>query len=342
MRRLLRTAFLAAILPLALAASAQAQFNDINPGDLDELGEALSVVGDQYADAYVQPVTDAFGAGMNAALFRTADGEGGLVPMVDVYVGVAFTGALMASSDKSFLPQDETVVVDGTEFDVNYVDGTGGQPSVPTAFGSTNTPDGQILIEQNGVEVARAQLPPGLADTPVAPLPIPQLGVGTLFGTDAQLRFLPKTRIKSYGTVSLFGVAMRHSISQYLPLSPVSIAVQGAWNQITLEDRTIEGDVLDASGWAANLQVSKSFLVATLYGGLQYESFGVDYSYRFNPTGNGLLGGGEPIPVTVSQDASNTVRGLLGVTGNVGPVRINADYALSANDVLTLGLGVKL
>ncbi|WP_251981219.1 DUF6588 family protein, partial [Salinibacter ruber] len=58
--------------------------------DTDELGGALSSIGQQYADNYTQPITDALGANLNAGLFRTAEvGGEGIVPVIDLYVGVA-------------------------------------------------------------------------------------------------------------------------------------------------------------------------------------------------------------------------------------------------------------
>ena len=66
-----------------IAAPARAQ-------DSDELGDALSSIGQTYADSYTQPVTDALGADLNAGLFRTAEvGGEGVIPVVGVYVGVA-------------------------------------------------------------------------------------------------------------------------------------------------------------------------------------------------------------------------------------------------------------
>lgn len=316
---------------------ATAQQAPINPGDLDDLSEALRAATGNYADAYVQPVTDAFGAGMNSALFRTADAGGGILPMIDIYVGVSVTGTLMASSDRTFIPEGETISLNGQTVDVRYTDGG----AVPTAFGSTDTPATQLeLVAPDGSVIGTSRLPSGVVDTPVAPLLIPQLGVGTAFGTDVMLRYLPRTRIKAYGTVGVFGVGVRHSISQYIPMSPFDLAVQGAYNSVSLEDRNIEGDVLDASGWAFNLQASKSLPVVpvTFYGGLQYETFSSEYAYEFNPSSETI----DPVQFSLDQSSSNRVRGLAGVTITLAVVRINVDYSLSANDVVTAGIGVQL
>jgi hypothetical protein len=104
-------------------------------------------------------------------------------------------------------------------------------------------------------------------------------------------------------------------------------------------------DVLDASGWAFNLQGSKSLpvLPVTFYGGLQYETFDVSYSYIFDPAstdGGSFIDG--PVEVNLDQSAANKFRGLAGVSVTLAMVRLNVDYALAANDAITFGLGVKL
>lgn len=330
MTKMIRSAFALLVIGLLSAAPAQAQFD---VGSLDDLDNALRVATQDYADGYVQPVTDAFGAGMNSALFRTADAGGGIIPKIDVYVGVSVTGTLMASSNRTFLPQDGTLSSGGRTLRVDY-----DNVAVPTAFGEGST-DAQVRLvdDQTGATVATADLPPGAVDTPVAPLIIPQAGVGTVFGTDLMVRYLPETRLKGYGTIGVFGIGLRHSLSQYIPMSPVDLAVQGVYNSISLKNQNVQGDVLDASGYAFNLQASKSLpvLPVTFYGGLQYETFSSEYAYEVDL-------GGEPLGVTLDQDATNSVRGLAGVSVTLAVVRLNVDYSLSANDVVTVGLGVQI
>ena len=215
----------------------------------------------------------------------------------------------------------------------------------PTVFGEEEAPP-DAFIDYNGngnqdLEDPDISLPPGLLNTSIAPLAVPQVGVGTVFGTDAQLRYLPETDISSYGSVSVFGLSVRHSLSQYIPLSPVSLAVQGTWQSMGVSG-TQQGDILDASGWALNAQVSKSVpvLPVTFYGGLQYEKFTVDVNYTFETTGPN----GDPVTkdVSLSQEAQNSFRALGGVSVSLLFLRINADYALGANNVGSVGVGVIL
>ncbi|WP_263835278.1 DUF6588 family protein [Salinibacter sp.] len=325
--------FLIALAALLVAPPSQAQDRDV-----DELGGALSGIGQQYADNYTQPITDALGANLNAGLFRTAEvGGEGVIPVIDLYVGVAGTGALTAGSSESFqLTNDVIEAGNGRQLRIEYPN-----TDLPTAFGENESPGSADIIDvQTDTKVDEVPLPSSLIDTPIAPLAVPQIGAGTVFGTDAQVRFLPETSISDYGSVSLFGLSVRHSISQYIPLSPVNLAVQGTWQSLSLsgsDDSINSGEIVDASGWALNAQVSKSVPVApiTFYGGLQYEQFGVDVGYTFETSAGTST-------VSFEQDASNNVRALAGVSVTLAVIQLNVDYALAHNNTVSAGVGITL
>ena len=348
MRRLSCLSAIALLLGMLLApAPAQAQ-QDLD--DLSDLGNALRTISKSYADNYVQPITNTFGAGVNSALFRGADVGNSLVPgfPLNVYVGVSVPGTFTSSMNKRFRPfggGQETFTSNERTFTVEYT----GSGEVPTVLGETDPPGGELLVRdgETGIPLASAPAPQGLVDTPIAPLVIPQVAVGSIAGTDAQLRYLPKSRLSlagsSYGTVGVFGLAVRHDLDQWVPAPlPFNVAVQGAWNQFSLEN-DLGGEaqeVLDASGWAFNLQASKGLPVApiTFYGGLQYETFNVDYNYVYTPSGSL-----PPVDFSLSQTAANSLRGLVGVTFTAAVVRINVDYAVGdAHNVVTAGFGVRL
>lgn len=322
------------IIALLAAGPAHAQ-------DSDELANALSSIGQQYATNYTRPVTDALGADMNAGLFRTAAfEETGLVPVIDVYVGASVMGAFTAGSPDSFrLDNDEFTINTGASTQTLRIEYP--NTDLPTAFGDNDSPGmADIVDTDTDTKVGEVTLPGAIISTPIAPLVVPQVGVGTVLGTDAQLRYLPETGYNDYGTVSLFGVAVRHNLSQYIPLFPANIAVQGAWQRVTLsgrEDSRNPGEVVDASGWALNAQASKDLpvLPVTIYGGVQYEKFGVDVKYTF-------ASNGQTATFTYEQDAANSVRALAGLTLSLKILRVNVDYALSSNNTVSAGVGLVL
>jgi len=308
----------------------------------------------QYADRYVQPLTNTFGANMHGGLFRTADVGNGFLPLlpVNVYVGFNVSSTLTASLNKTFtLEQGIPIETSepGTEAEL-VLNGP-----ARTVAGKTSPADGtlDLVFRRNGTEVGREQLGPGVQGllderVPLVPLPMPQVSVGSLFGTEAQLRYFPKSNLcyggGCYGQVGLFGLAVRHDIDQWIPVPlPLNIAVQGSWNQFSIANE-FEGEtekVFDASGWAANVQVSKGIpiLPVVVYGGLQYEQFNAAYDYTFDLGRDDL----EPISVSLDQTAANQFRGLVGLSVDVFFVRINADYAIGSDqNVLTTGIGVRL
>lgn len=296
-------------------------------------------VGQQYADNYTQPLVDALGANLGAGLFRTAEVGGGEGPIrgVDLYVGVTGMGTPTAGSETAFqLGQDQVETDDGQTVTITYPD-----QDLPSVFGEETSPGNAIISDGNPeTPDEELELPPGLWNTSIAPFAVLQVGAGTVFGTDAQLRLLPNTRVGDYGSFSLFGVSVRHSLSQYVPASPVNLAVQGTWQTLSFADGDKGPDLeenVNAGGWALNAQVSKSLPAApvTFYGGLQYEQFGVDASYTFRTNAGTST-------VSLEQDASNSVRALAGVSATLSLVQVNVDYALGANNTVSAGLGITL
>lgn len=327
-----------------LALPAHGQYSEIR--DLGDLRQTLRFIGTEYADGYLQPVTDAFGANLNAGLFRTADvGSGGISGLpVDLYLGVSISGVPTGSLGKTFTPPASEFLPSG-----GRIEFTG--ETAPTAFGDTDTPSDASLtvFDQDGNQVDRFAAPPGVANLPIAPLIVPQLGIGTVAGTDLQVRYFPQSTLSasggSYGQVGLFGVAVRHDLAQWSPVTlPFDLAIQGSWNRLTLANEAPNGsfqDLIQVSGWSVNLQASKGLPVVpvVVYGGLQYEQFQGEYDYTYDPPGANLP---EPLTVTVEQTAANRVRALAGLSVDLALARLNIDYALSRNNVVTAGLGVQL
>ncbi len=304
-----------------------------------DLGSSLGKVAQPYGQAYVAPAVNAFGMDMNSGLFHTAS-VGGMLPFgLNLYVGVQVGGALVSSSDKSFnLTYQDTM---------QYTDILGTTHRVPATFTATNAPTifgssqkGQIVATANNNPL----VPPdtqstigGLVSTSIAPLPIPQIGLGSLFGTDVMVRFLPQIKISNYGKLQLFGWALRHSISQYIPLIPVDIAVQLGFQNFSIKD-TAGNNVFKLSTFAANVEVSKTFAILTVYGGLQMESSKVDLSYSFTPPGQNS----QPVPISFSINGKNKFRALLGLDLGLGPLTINGDYSIGSINAVTVGLGVTI
>jgi hypothetical protein len=298
-----------------------------------DLGSTLGKVAAPYGQAYVAPAVNAFGMDLNSGLFHTAN-VGGTLPFgLSLYVGVQVGGTLVSSSDKSFSLAYQDTLDEGVlgKHLATYV-----VTNAPTIFGSTEKGKVVITPSNNPALTDTETTVGGLVNTSFAPLPIPQVGLGSLFGTDVMVRFLPKIKLSSYGSVQLFGWGLRHSISQYIPLIPIDIALQLGFQNFSIKD-TSGNNVFKLSTFAANLEVSKTFAILTVYGGLQVESSKVDVSYSFTP-----LGETQPVPISFSLNGKNKFRALLGLDLGLGPLTINVDYSIGAISAVTAGLGVTI
>lgn len=317
-----------------------------------DLGETLEAVGEDYARLYVTPLVDAFGADINAGLFHSAQiGGTGILPGIDIYFGVKLFGAQLDDSDKTlsllYVAEEDFRGPDGNtyrlpvQYEIN---------DAPTVFGETEAgvvtatvnervhpgPDGidntddDIFVN----ETSQLDLLAGLVDTDIAPLAIPQITVGTFMGTDVSLRYLPALNVDDYGSVEFLGYGLRHSISQYIPLLPVDIAVGAMWQNMQIDD-TDDNQVFKAETFAGFLSVSKTFGAATVYAGAQTESTTVDIAYSFESDG-------QRTDVAFEVDAANEMRFLGGVSFGLGPVTLNVDYSASEYNTISAGLGVTL
>jgi hypothetical protein len=345
----MRKGVLAFIVVLSFVGSASAQ----------DLSGILSKVGSQYAQGYLTPAANAFGVDLNSGLFHSA-GMSGILPFgLHLYVGVQVPAAIVPSSDQTFsMSYLDTVTfqrsIGSSTFDIQ-VPATFTVNNAPTVFGDKNT-TGQATfnvqkdttITMSGVSRtfaldSSATIPtiPGWTKLSIAPLPIPQVGVGSIFGTDILIRYLPKIKIMNYGSVQLFGFGVRHSLSQYIPLIPVDIAVQLGWQNFSIYDSS-GANVLKESAFAANVEVSKTLAIVTVYAGLQAESSSMDVNYSFTPPSTNFNPSPQAIPIAFHVKGKNNFRALVGLDFGLGPLNINADYNIGAINAVNLGIGLSI
>ena len=130
------------------------------------------------------------------------------------------------------------------------------------------------------------------------------------------------------GDISLWGLGLKHSISQYIPkkpsLFPLDIAVQGFYQNINI------ADIVKGNSFAINAHASKNLLLMTVYGGIGYEhsNFTVEYEHNGNKQ-------------KLNMSAENTIRPTVGASvGFLGILRLHADYSFTKTPVFNFGVGV--
>ena len=207
-------------------------------------------------------------------------------------------------------------------------------PDDQTKFTTASGEESATFFGDKGAAVPGTQgyvvFPPGVNTTSV-PAAMPQIAVSTL-GSEVMLRFVPTTELDDV-EVGLLGLGVKHSISQYIPLLPVDIAVQLLYNKVSIESPDLD---MSTTNLAFNAHASRSFGLVTLYGGLQYESTSMDIDYTF--TGIGFEGLSDDEKLSLSLDGDNNFRLTLGAALRLAVLVINADVNIGSQTALVAGL----
>ena len=304
------------------------------PAFSQQLPDVIADVGAEYAELYLQPVVNAFGADINGGLIHTAKVGGGALPF-DLFLGIKVMGALIPDIDRTLNIAYETPYVfhapDGTS--PGIVTGNIRQTVHPGADGLNNTPDDIVIDSTLSFNVL-----PGLYDGSIAPLAVPQLGIGSLAGTDLIVRYLPRVRHEDYGHLEFVGIGLRHSVDRYIPSLPFRIAGHFMMQRLLITSSASE-EILTASSLAAGLAISKTFVFLTLYAGIQTEETTVAVDYTFGEELSEIEG--ENISFELTGDT--TLRGMAGASLKLGPFLVNVEASQGNNrTVLAAGVGLAL
>ena len=313
----------------------------------DELADALEEVGAAYGERYVQPAVNALGADLNSGFFHKATVGEGLLPLVDVYAGVKAFGTLVPEEERTLSLSDQTQQEVTYRGETYLADVTYEIDEAPTIFGeqepgqvtstATFQADGQERTKEGSLDLLS-----GVYEAPAVPLGTPQVGVGVpMIGTHVSVRYLPRISYGGLGSVQFAGGGVRHDVSSYIPLLPFGLSAYGFYQTLSIEgDQAGEGLDLsaDLSAYALGVSASKSFLVATVYGGLQYERTTAEVAYSFDPPGDEIDAQSAAFDLT----GENSFRALVGASVGLGPAVLNVDLSQGQRTVLSAGLGVSL
>lgn len=260
---------------------------------------------------YVQPMADMFGANLNAGLYHSAEvPEDGFHLRLEV-VGVA---SLVQERHRTY----DAVLPEG------FTPGDGSFQTA-TVFGGT----GKTFKDANsGLEYKGSD---GVFNVSLFPLLVPQLTIGTLYGTEATLRYI-STPPFSGGKLprsTLWGIGIRHSISRYFSSLPVNAAVGVFYSSFKV------GDILHVTGTVIDLQASRSFLILSVHGGIAFGSSSTTIRYRHESTG-------EPSSaiVDLTLDGNSRFRFTTGLQLDLQAIRLFADVNFGFINHFTGGIGL--
>jgi len=208
-------------------------------------------------------------------------------------------------------------------------------------------------------------MPPGVnMNTLIAA--VPQFEIGSFLGTEALIRFVPPVEFdKNVGRFSFYGFGLKHSLSQYFGDTTVHVAIQGVYQHTSLENNVgITDSKLEAVAniYNANIHASKRlFGFLDVFAGVSYQNIDAVSTYTYVlpqeiQIALGLLPApaepGQPSVPTAEQpgdskpqqsivNAGNTNLTLvLGLTGQIGPLRVFADYNISQFSIFSGGVEV--
>jgi hypothetical protein len=305
----------------------------------DDLSTQLAKVANANAVNYLSPLLSSWGADLNSGFYHSAD----LHEVLGFDIGLKVGAVLVKDQDKVFdflLPDHITyngvTLQSGVDYD-NVI------PGSPTAVGASTGKTVAVKVKQTssfvplrGQTIMNLTTPQGF-DMKYATLLMPQAAIGLPFGLEVVGRFVPNITLpNNVGKVNFIGFGLRHSLDQYIPMMPIDIAIHFMMQKLTISDMN-DNKILGASGTAYGIEISKSLILFTLYGGYQIEksSWTLEpYSYSDPSTAISIKT--QPLDIP----GQNTSRFHAGVRFLLLIVNVHADYSFAKQPVVAAGLGI--
>ena len=270
--------------------------------------EAMQQLNSKNVQGYLQPFVNSTGADMNAGFYHSASiSDFGLYFRFQIVA----MGVLIGDNEKYYYatpPQSQ---------------GYSQQPvRTATVFGDKGA---SIQGPAPGLEY---QFQNGQFKTAIFPGGVPQLTIGNVLGTQATIRYIQLPQIGNIPRTTLAGGGIRHSISRYFPVLPVDVAAGAFYQRFTF------GEYITASATMIGIQASKSFFMATVYGGLQYQETTMSLNYTFK--------GESPTNVSLDLNSVNHACMTVGLCLNLAVLELNGDVSIGNVTAVSAGLGFGL
>ncbi len=275
------------------------------------------------AKQFVQPLVNAFGTTMNTGFYNTAK------------VLKPFTFGLNVNAMMAFVPSEDKTFIATRPDITNPLTGTHiyteEEIETATIFGEEGN---KFTSSYPGI--TDIQMPNGL-NIPAVPFAMPQFNLGLPGGNELLVRGFPKTEIdENFGEFGFWGIGLKHSIDQYIPLFPIDIAVQGVYQKLYL------GDILKSTNINANLQVSKKLLMLAGYCGIGIDKTNVtfEYDYTYDDVDDSGVVFQNDKTVEFEIEGKNEVRMTAGIRYSILLLKFYADYTIAKYETINAGFGI--
>jgi len=286
-------------------------------------------------DAYLAPGATGFGAGLNTGWTGAAKPHS----VLGFHLRIGATLSRVPSGDRTF------TLGDGDLESLTLVNGEIG--SSPTVAGEEDTPTYRLRLPSGST----ITMPEGSGFS-FAPTPVIEAGVGIVRDTEIMLRLVPTVEVvDDYGTVSLFGVGVKHGLNQWLPGGaplPVDVTAMVHYTRFDLnadlEESGNQRLEWGTGAWAITALVGKSLPVLSVYAGLGVETAATEVAMKGTyeiENDQGIPATVED-PLTVSFDRNTSLRALGGARIRLGFIALYLEGTLANYSSLTAGLGLSI
>jgi hypothetical protein len=261
--------------------------------------------------------------------------QGYIQPLADVLVANLSGGYLAgAAAGKGFSFSLEVVAMAAKLDDALKVyeaaTPTGFQPATfmtPTIFGGAAQAVPHATI--NGLSYRGSD---GIAEGDYFPTAAPQLRIGGILGTEFVIRYAsssiaPLLDEEDFPTLTLLGIGVQHSISQYFPDLLFDLSVGGSYNSLTF------GDIVDLSGTSFSVNAGKKFGLLGLFIGVASDGGKMNLAYTSDDPDN-------PGSVNVDLDVKRAMRFTGGAALSLGPLHLFGDASFGDVSTYTAGLRI--
>ncbi len=342
------------LLALLLLASVATQAQ--NAADLSAFLAAGKQDASNLIAAYTAPVVKATSFGLTGGWYHTAKTH----KKLGIDFGVTLNAVFTPTSDNYFQPK--SFLSSSTTFVNTTNPGSQNAPTIVGPKESTN-----YIFSYNpgnglGTQTATVQGPQGLdlkgtIGSSVIPVPMVQLGIGTIKNTDLKIRLVPT--INNSGTsISMFGVGLLHDVKQYFPgikLLPFDLSILAGYNSfkgvtsLVSSGNLVRPDSPDGkvtytlNSWVGQILISKKVAVLTFYAGVGYGSVATKVNVTGTYTIKAAPAGSFPITDPVSINFTNSSPKLTaGMRLKLGPIYLNGDYTVQTYSSVSIGMGVSV
>lgn len=280
------------------------------------------------SEAYLRPYGDMLGKTLNGSWYNSANVH--KLTGFDFTVGVSM--AMAPGSKKNYNVSELLSKMEG-----GWVLKDNNVVMAPTVAGKN---DIRPILTSEGVDVLT--LPNG-SGFDKFPMPMVQVGAGLPYHTEIIARFVPALEVGDAGKVTLFGVGVKHSIKEYIPVirripffnSSIMIGYTNFESEIGVSYLSGNNQKLNikSTGLTSRLIIGANFPMLALYAGLGYGSASSDFGLK------GSYEGFNDNPVSFSYSTSGFDANA-GLRLRFGLIAIHADYTIGDYNMASVGLGL--